>query len=225
MLNFLIIDEMIKEPELLDIFISNLFRYVIYFYPGIITVYLTAFFRGLSEEKNKALIIKAISYSYVYNLALSKFISFYDNVYKYNLLLLIISVAVSFALQKLLRARFLVKLCDMLGIDTLLKDCDIDILKDDDEAHTYIRIYLKNKPIVYSGFLLTHEREYNRNRYIIICGYMVHSICHDYTETIIKKFKPEDCNEKVLIYLEQVERIEKCSLDRIKCDNYCDKQS
>ena len=65
-------DEVLKIIEALP-------RYIQYFFPGYLTIYLYLFFRSLTFIENKANVIKAISISYIYVVILQEIVEPFAN--------------------------------------------------------------------------------------------------------------------------------------------------
>ncbi|KAB1437575.1 hypothetical protein [Candidatus Galacturonibacter soehngenii] len=207
-------DELIKlfsEPEKANIVISTLASYVVYFYPGVISLYIINFLESHSIKNNKAFFIKIFSISYLYNLVLIYIIG-YDNNKNiiYNATLIGISFITPYFWYKIKYSKFVEKVCTILKIRTCITDVALELIKDyDEEEFTYLKIYLKTKPVVYSGFLYRYEYESCKLRYIILTGYEKSIINESGEETVVLKYDVDDYREKVFIYLEDISSIEK----------------
>ena len=78
-----------KSRKTLDI-IQNLSIYVIYFYPGTISLYVMNFLEAKSLKEDTAYVVKIFAVSYLYNLALGRFIAYKDNMLLYNIIVIAI---------------------------------------------------------------------------------------------------------------------------------------
>lgn len=70
-----VIVELLSDKEQTGIIMQNIASYVIYIYPGIISIYLYNFFVARTTKDTQAFIIKSFAISYLYNLALQALFS------------------------------------------------------------------------------------------------------------------------------------------------------
>jgi len=179
------------------------------------------FFRGISIKDQKSVILKSIAFSYLINILVEKFKRYNENsVLAFNLYLIVFSVFISYISYLLIEDKELKNILNYFGISTSTSLEEIAVLKGN-EKNTFLRIYLKNQPYVYEGFLSDHEVEAcNDTRFLTLMGYKQYEITKDsdyYNETIIQnKNYSEQYEEKVLIYFKDIERIEKCNIERIR---------
>ena len=76
-----------NSDEILKI-IEALPRYIQYFFPGYLTIYLYLFFRSLTFKENKGNVIKAISISYIYVVILQEIVEpFFNYILPNNILI------------------------------------------------------------------------------------------------------------------------------------------
>ena len=66
-----LLDLLLNQEKTLDI-IQNLSIYVIYFYPGTISLYVMNFLEAKSLKEDTAYVVKIFAVSYLYNLALGR---------------------------------------------------------------------------------------------------------------------------------------------------------
>lgn len=217
-LQILIIQERGKMTanEIIEIVnaIPDLIQYV---YPGAITVYLFKFFKGYSIENYKGFIICSIALSYIYEIIVKFFTNFDSNQQlKMNMFLIILSITCSYSAYRLLESEVVGEILMYLGISTSVKSEEFSLLNSD-EQYTYLRIYLKNKPLVYEGYLKNYEKE--GKPFVILSQYKECVIDEDnlYEEKEMKdkNFYGQD-REWILIYISDIDRIEKCSYNRIR---------
>jgi hypothetical protein len=103
-----------------------------------------------------------------------------------------------------------------LKIYTSTDNNEFKSLKKGDE-YTFIRIYLKEKPIAYEGYLIDVNAEHDVCKAFLIINQYSQIYINEadgYSEEIIKDFYNKN-KEKVLIYFDNIDRIEKCGYKRI----------
>ena len=61
---------LLSNAQQMDSIMKNIAGYIIYFYPGIISIYLFNFFSAKKTKDTQAFIIKSFAISYLYNLIL-----------------------------------------------------------------------------------------------------------------------------------------------------------
>lgn len=60
--------ELLSEPEKASLVMQSLANYIIYFYPGILSIYLYNFFEAKTTNSTQGLVFKSFAISYIYNI-------------------------------------------------------------------------------------------------------------------------------------------------------------
>lgn len=92
--------KLLSDSEQIQIILQNISFYIIYFYPGILSIYWTSFLEAKSTKTMQALILKGFSISFIYNTVLSTVLSYNDKPIEYNVLLILISVLCPYVYNK-----------------------------------------------------------------------------------------------------------------------------
>jgi len=192
--------------------IKVIIDFIPYIYPGIISISFYNFLSAVSVKENKLFLIKAVSVGYIYNMILGK-ISVLNRELQYNIMLIIMSVVIPYVLYKLIHSRVSKSFFEKLGSYTDLIDNDLELMCTGQE-YNCVRLYVKNKQIIYEGYVRTYEKEHDRKRYIILTDYKLVSVDKKFKEKTIIERKG-DVNDSILIYLDDIDKIEKCSYKRI----------
>lgn len=193
-----------SADEILKI-LDSLANYVIYIYPGYITIYLYRFFRAKCVDGNKETLFKSIVISFLYKMILDK--APLETEIMYNIWMIIISAVIPYAAYMAQKSDAIQHAMEIFGISTRFEENEIEIL-DNGECSAWVTVYLKEDKVVYEGFLGETEMEPGKRRFIILKKYRKY--------TLDKKGHPNPCIEekekdedKVLIFYEDVKRIEK----------------
>lgn len=195
--------------------IDEIPKYIQYFYPGYITIYLYYFFRGLTLKDTKNTIIKSIGISYFYIVLLNTVLRAGYASLEYNIWLIIIAVITAYICYMVIDSESFRETLEGLYISTTTTLNEIDALRDiDEKKRAWLKVYLKNDHIVYEGSLRKHESEQDRRSFIILSGYLKYRIEDDETEKLILDYKFKN-RETVLIYSEDISRIESVDIKRI----------
>jgi hypothetical protein len=201
-------DEVIKIIEKLP-------EYIKLIYPGYITVYLYYFFKAFTLKDNKAIILKAIILSYIYNIVTSELCDvFYINGilgYEFveNILLIIFSVTVAYFSYRLTTCKLLRNMLDRLNIRTTFSSNEIEEMESQSSDGTWLVVYLKESNIVYEGYIVNKEMEPEKERYIALSRYRKYTV--DANGKPVTPYIDDcanNCKEKVVIYYNQISRFE-----------------
>lgn len=197
--------------------VDNIPKYLVYVYPGYITIYLYYFFRGITVKETKGILLKAIILSYIYISVLSKFTNFmklskcidvqsFPNV---GIGICLMAVSVAYLAYRLVISDTAISYLEKLKIHTTFSMNELEEIEKDCVDGTWLCVYLKDSNIAYEGFLSKKEMELDRKQYIVICGYRKYAIGDDG-----KSVKPyiydydDNQNEKVIIYFDEIKRFE-----------------
>ena len=209
--------ELLSNTEQANIVMQNIASYVIYIYPGIISIYLYNFFAARTTKDTQAFVIKSFAISYLYNLLVQTFFTVLcflkekpsKNSVSYNVILIIVAFLVPYLGYKFKMSKMFALICEGLGISTSATDVPFELLGDKEEKYTCLKIYLKDISYVYIGYLGNYEYEDGREKYVILTGYRKYYIKSKVKEKLISKYREEEYNEKVFIKFEDIKLIEK----------------
>lgn len=211
--------------QIIDV-IEKLPPYLCYIYPGYISMYLFYFFNGITLADTKSKIIKSITISYLYVLATRKVIipcvnaitcvklSTENSDLEFNIILILLSVVIPYLIYIFLfKKEKLIKLLKCLSIDTTNDKNEIDLLQRKYNDTIWIRVYMKNNGLVYSGSLTEKEMEDGKTKFFCLSKYRKYLIKKNGKVKKLDDFSNDD-KEKVLIYLEQVSHFEVVNIDK-----------
>lgn len=220
--------ELLSDTEQANLVMQNIASYVIYIYPGIISIYLYNFFVARTTQNTQAFAIKSFAIGYLYNLLVQTFLERMcclevkpsQNSVIYNIVLIIIAFLMPYLGYKFKMSKVFTSICQCLGISTSATDIPFELLKDkDEEEYTCLKVYLKDKPYAYIGYLGEYEYEDGHDKYIILTGYKKYYIKS--REKLIADYRKEEYTEKVFIKFEDIKLIEKIGEKRAKKEIYC----
>ena len=214
--------KVLLDVRLVDAIMQNLASYIVYIYPGIITIYIFNFLYAKKTKDTQALIIKSFAISYLYNLFLMRIFdsscferyNIQKKYVRYNIILIIVSIIVPYIINKFANSDLFAQLCSLLKINTSITDSPFELLGDKDEQYTCLKVYLKNEPCVYIGFMQEYEYENEENKFLILSGYRKYFIDNKMNEKLVEGHKAKSYKEKVLIMFSDIKRIEKVGLER-----------
>jgi len=220
--------ELLSDTEKASLVMQNLTSYVVYIYPGIISVYLYNFLVARTTKNTQAFAIKSFAFSYLYNLLLQAILNKMcflkeipnKNDFVYNFFLIIISVIIPYICYKFKMSKIFAIICERLGISTSATDVPFELLGDTEEEYTCLKIYLRDEPYVYIGYLGEYEYEEEHEKYVIITGYKKYFINKKSIERLVAGYSADDYKEKVYIKFDDVKRIEKIGEKRAKGEIY-----
>ena len=186
--------------------LDSLAKYIVYIYPGYITIYLYRFLRAKCTDGNKELLLKSIAISFLYKLVLDKALS--ETEIMYHFWMIVISVIVPYMAYLAQKSDVLQHALEVLGINTRFEENEIEIL-DNGECSAWVKIYLKEDKVVYEGFLGETEMETGKRQFIMLKKYRKYVLDkkgHPITPYIETHDNDED---KALIFYDNIKRIEK----------------
>lgn len=202
-----------KEIEEL---IEAIVDYIPLIYPGIISVFIFNFCNAVSSKDIKLFFLKAVCIGYLYDILMKTcHVDKVGNPLLYNAVLCVISIGCPIFVYQIVKSDIVGKILYILGINTSTIDNDYEEMCTGDK-YNYLRIYDKNKPIIYEGYVRTYEKDNSRRQYIILTDYKIsHYDEKNYQEEIIREFYG-DVNDRIIIYQEDIRMMEKQSYNRIK---------
>ena len=189
--------------------LDSLANYVVYLYPGYITIYIFYFLKGITLEDTKGIAIKSIVLSFLYKLCVDK-LQFNSDI-GYHIAMIAIAIIVPYVGYCAQKNKLVKKIFVILGIHTMFEDNEIDYLNTGTVA-PWVRVYLKNTDFVYEGFLTEYELEGNKRQCVILKKYRKYLL--DETGKPQKPFIHNFCtdDDAVVIYYDDIKIIEKYNL-------------
>lgn len=216
--------ELLSNTEQANIVMQNIASYVIYIYPGFISIYLYNFFVSRTTKNTQALVVKSFAISYLYNLIIQASLDVLcfikqkpsKNSVVYNMILIVVSFLVPYIGYRFKRSKIFAGICTGLGIETSATDVPLELLSDEGEKYTCLKVYLKDEPYVYIGYLGSYEYEDGHDKYLILTSYRKYYIKNNRYEKIIARHGRDTYKEKVFVKFEDIKIIEKIEEDRAK---------
>ena len=159
--------EILLDPQQFDAVMQNIASYVIYIYPGIISIYLYNFFIARKTKGTQAFIVKSFAISYIYNLLLQEVFPKMcflkekpeKNSFVYNVFLIFVAVFVPYFGYRFKKSSIFYSICEYIKISTSTTDIPFELLEDQEEKYTCLKIYIKDEPCVYIGYIEEYEYE------------------------------------------------------------------
>lgn len=212
--------ELLSDPEKARIVMQSLADYIIYIYPGIISIYFMHFLEAKTTKNTQAFVIKCFAISYVYNIFLEAFLGYDENKMIYNISLLVVSVVLPEAWYVFKCSKWLHRLCGIFHIRTCITGVPLELIKDKEENYTCVKIYLKDNFTAYIGYMGEYEYEEDFEKFIILYSYKKYNCCNAKEEKLIINHSAKQSDEKVLIKYDEVKVIEKIGEKRANTDIY-----
>lgn len=173
--------------------LDSLTLYFVYFYPGIISMFVYRFVRGRSIVEDKITLIKGITISYIYvtimTFLLRKSVGDFSVVEHFFLLL--ISIVTPILWNGSIKSKKFRNVLDWLKIDTEISDNLMDLVKSketDTKKGIVLKVFLDKQDLMYEGKLREHESDINKSQVICLSGYRryvkkdnVFSVKNDYS--------------------------------------------
>lgn len=200
--------DLLSNPKQVQIVLQSISSYVIYIYPGIISIYWNNFLEAKTTKGTQALIIKSFSISYLYNILLGSILIYEADQIVYNIFLIIVAILFPYIYNKIKYSNMLVKICEIFGIRTCISGVPFELLKDSEEKYTCIKVYLNDGIISYVGYMENYEYEEDKEKYIILTGYKKY-IRTNKREKLVINNEAEQYNQKVFIKFSEIKVIEK----------------
>lgn len=195
--------------------IRNVSTYVIYIYPGIISLYLLYFFEAKNIKETNAFVIKSFAISYIYNILLQQW-SFYEkNEIVYNIFLVLFSITAPYLVYKIKYGKILLCICNCLKIRTCIDSRAFELLKGENEKYTFLKIYIKDSEVIYVGYMENYEVEMTTENFVILTSYRKAVQRKDGRLKFLIKNNTQDANDKVYIKCDEIKCIEKISQEKV----------
>lgn len=162
--------------ELIKDVLDALTLYFVYFYPGIITMFVYRFVRGRSIIENNMTLIKGVTISYVYVAIMSFFMKKNVNAFSAweHILLLLVAFLIPILWNLVIKGKLFRKVLCYLKIDTELSDNLLDLIRSketDIQKGIVLKVFLDKQSLMYEGKLREHESDIGRQQIICLSGY------------------------------------------------------
>lgn len=192
--------------------IETIPKYIQYFYPGYITIYVYYFIKAKCVPDTKVIFFKALMFSYIYVISIDR-ANIQSELFK-NFLLVILSVLVAYFGSLIIKSELTSDILKTLGIETTFWDNEIEALQGIDVG-AWLVVYLSNSDIVYEGWLHNKEMEQDRRRYISLTNFRKYLLSKDTGKPIEPyiEIHDQDIEEEVIIFYDDIERIEKRKIE------------
>lgn len=157
--------------------------YIVYVYPGFITLIIYRFIIARKVDENQYTLIKSIIISYIYVIILAGVTKINTSHFTtiYHIILLIISCIIPIVWNCIFKSQKFIKILRKLKIDTDVYDNMLDSIRAI-EKEVWIRVYLDSYGIMYEGSLRKHEVDSGKAKQIVLSGYRFYRIDPDNKE-------------------------------------------
>lgn len=185
-------------------------RYIIYIYPGFITLVIYRFAIYKSVEENKNTVIKSIIISYFYTLPFSLLSKIDPTTFKFvhHITITLIAIAIPILWNIIIRKKWFKTIIRKIGIKTEIYDNLMDIMFNKENGTVWVRAYMDKEKIMYEGSLRHYESDINRQQQVILSGYRMYNYNKN-TEKYEKTFDySNDQKQWVRILEENITRME-----------------
>ncbi len=162
----------ILTPEGIKGLLEVLKQYIIYVYPGFITLAIYRFAMLKSIEENKNTFIKSIIVSYLYTIPFQlRGVNPIEFNLMHHIVIIIIAVAIPVFWNLLIRSDKFKKIIRFFKIKTEIYDNLMDIMFYKEDGIVWVRAYMDVQKIMYEGSLRHYESDINREQQVILSGY------------------------------------------------------
>lgn len=202
--------KLLSNPEQVQIVLQSISSYVVYIYPGIISIYWNNFLEAKTSRETQSLVIKSFSISYLYNIVLGSILIFENYTILYNVVIIIMAIVLPYVYYKIKYSNIIAIVCEKLGIRTCMTSVPLELIKNSEEAYTCIKIYLIDGIYAYIGYLDRYDYEENNEKFIILSGYKKYKLVENEEQIIIDN-EAYQYDQKVLVKYSDIKVIEKIS--------------
>ena len=186
--------------------INVLPEYILYFYPGYITIYSYYFLRGKTLCDNRETLIKSIMISYIY-VTLTAFIPI-ENMILANIGYILLAIAVAYICYMITSSDWIYSIFKILKIKTTYYENEVEALAGCQNG-AWLIVYVKSSNIAIEGSLGFKELEEGKDRYITLDAYSKYSVNEDSTLSSPICNYSDNYEEKCVIKYDDIKRIEK----------------
>ena len=163
-------------------------RYIIYIYPGFLTLVIYRFAMYKSVEENKNTVVKSIIISYLYTLPFSLLFGIDPTTFKFvhHIIIFLIAIAIPIIWNIIVRKNWFKLIIRKIGIKTEIYDNQMDIMFNKENGTVWVRAYMDEQKVMYEGTLRHYESDINRQQQVILSGYRMYNYdenTHKYEKT------------------------------------------
>lgn len=148
-------------------------QYIVYVYPGFITLVIYRFAMYKSVEENKNTIIKSIIISYLYTLPFFLIFEIDPTEFEFchHIIIIIMAVIIPICWNVVIRKKWFKAIIRKIGIRTEIYDNLMDIMFNKENGTVWVRAYMDEQKVMYEGSLRHYESDINRQQQVILSGY------------------------------------------------------
>lgn len=148
-------------------------QYIVYVYPGFVTLVIYRFAMSKSVEENKNTFIKSIIISYLYTLPLLLIFGIYPTDFEIvqHIIIILLAIIVPLAWNIILRCKRFKSVIRRLGIKTEIYDNLMDIMFYKENGGVWVRAFMDEQNVMYEGSLRHYESDIAREQQVILSGY------------------------------------------------------
>lgn len=215
--------DLLLNTQQANLVMKNIANYIIYLYPGVISIYSYNFFNAKKTMNSQAFVLKSFAISYLY-------IIFVDNILlkinknigeiSYNCLIIAISIIIPYIIYSIINSKCFFHFCQFWKISTMTTNVPFELIEDEDEDHICVKVYLNDNIFVYIGYLSKYEYEEESKNFVILTGYKKYVIDEKSKEKLLVNNDEKQYKEKVYIKLDDIKIIEKIAEERAKKEIY-----
>lgn len=182
-------------------------EYIVYVYPGYLTIYCYYFLRGRTLKETNAIIVKTLAISYIY-ISIGNCCNINGGIIR-DIMLIAMSLTVSYMAYRITKSRRIITVFSALKINTCFYDNEMETLAEFDRG-AWLVVYLKDDNVIYEGSLGLKELEEGKRQYISLDRYWKYYLNEDGTprEPYIEDHS-NNPRETVVIFYEDIKRVEK----------------
>ena len=209
-----------KEINLVSYILQILNNYIVFVYPGWISLFVYTYLDGKKQEENLLLIIKSIIISHFYLKVLEYILNFNLDSFQsmelsHHVILLMLSITLPILFYKFLHSKFFNCIQSFLGISTRISSNPIEIALSKENDIPCVNVYMDELGIMYEGFIRNYVKDTERLNYLMLSNYKLFKIktgTNKYKQTFPLKGHNQErqINKKnwVILYFNQITRIE-----------------
>lgn len=209
------------KSELISI-LTILNDYIIFIYPGWISLFFYAYLDGKRHEENLLLIIKSIIISHFYLKGLQyifhhNLVSFQVMASLNHVILFVLAITLPLLFYKFVHSKLFNCIQKTFGISTRISSNPIEIaLSKSNNDSPCVCVYMDELGIMYEGFIRNYIKDTKQMTYLMLSNYKIFKLktgTNKYKQTFpSKKHKKQEqeVNQKnwVILYFNQITRIE-----------------
>ena len=187
-------------------------NYIILFFPGYLTIYMYYFFCGKKMKDTQWILAKAICLSYVYLNIITCDLQIHINKIEWyvsrTLCLLILGTLVGIVASKIHDSNIYDKILTKIKGDRSFGRSEFDVICTKKTRSMWLKVHLKDEPIIYEGSLRAEELNEETRKYIVLGGYRKYIIKSNGEIKYLENYDKKK-NRMLVIYYDEIQMIEK----------------